>query len=258
MNRIWLTIFAGACALAAVLAQPAQAERGVDYCRYGQHASLFLVDRTTPYDETDRRVVIDSIGAVVEGLGPGDRITVATIGPHYTVSERVIDECKPGCPPTSGPLGGIFGGCRSVIAMRDDQSFRARLVARIRPLTMAREEAPFSDITGTISQWTRRPPGGHNFTHLYVFSDMLENSQALPWRTFRSMPAEQAMSVVRAYGLTPNVPNAEVRIVGFGRLHDAGRPPLPADLDFRLRGFWIDYFSAGSARHVSFEGAITR
>jgi hypothetical protein len=240
------------------LAPPAHAtERGVDYCRFSQNASLFLVDRTTPYDETDRRVVIDSIGAVIEGLGPGDRITVATIGAHYSVSERVIDECKPGCPAANGPLDAFFGGCSPVIAMRDYRAFQARLVARVRPLTATAQEASASDITGTIAQWTRRPSGERGFANIYLFSDMLENSQALPWRTFRDMRTEQALAVVRQYRLAPSVANANVRIVGFGRLHDPGRPPLPADLDLRLRNFWTAYFAAGSARNVSFEGAIT-
>ncbi len=254
--RILLAALVGLCAL-ALLEPDAHAERGVDYCAFGQQSSLFLIDRTTPYDETDRRVVIDSIGSVVEGLGPGDRITVATIGAHYSTSERVIDECKPGCPANAGPLGNFFGGCRTVIAMRDDQNFRTRLVRSIRPLTVTQQEAANSDITGTIAQWTRRPPSGRPYTRVYVFSDMLENSQALPWRTFRDIAPAEALSIAQRYGLTPSVAGAEVRIVGFGRLHDPGRPPLSADLDLRLRTFWIDYFNAGRAHSVAFEGAIS-
>jgi hypothetical protein len=228
-----------------------------EYCQYGSRSSLFLVDRTTPYDATDRRVVIDSIGAVVEGLGPGDRIVVATIGSHYSQSERVIDECKPGCPPARGPLGAILTTCRSMVAMQDNQSFRARLRSRIRPLTQSAAEASNSDITGTIAQWTQHPPGNRRFSNVYVFSDMLENSQAMPWRDFRVMTPDAAIDIVQRYHLTPAVQNADVRIVGFGRLHDPGRPPLPADLDLRLRSFWRGYFSGGGAREISFEGSIS-
>lgn len=252
-----MRIAALALVVLASLSGVANAQGRNEYCQYGSRSSLFLVDRTTPYDETDRRVIIDSIGAVVEGLGAGDRIVVATIGPHYSQSERVIDECKPGCPPARGPLDAILTRCRSMVAMQDNQGFRARLRARIRPLTQSTVEAPNSDITGTIAQWSQHPPGNRRFTNVYIFSDMLENSQAIPWRDFRSMSAEAMMSAVQRYRLVPAVRDAEVRIVGFGRLHDPGRPPLPADLDLRLRSFWRGYFSAGGAREVSFEGSIS-
>jgi hypothetical protein len=54
----------------------------------------------------------------------------------------------------------------------------------------------------------------------------------------------------------PAVDGATVRIVGFGRLHDPGRPPLAADMDARIRTFWSDLFKAGGATSVTFEGAI--
>ena len=250
-------LLAATAALLLGLAGAAHAQARNEYCQYGTRSSLFLVDRTTPYDETDRRVIIDSISAVVENLGIGDRIVVATIGRHYSQSERVIDECKPGCPPTRGPLGAILTSCRSMVAMQDNQAFRGRLRARIRPLTTSTAEAPNSDITGTIAQWTQHPPGNRRFTNVYVFSDMLENSQAIPWRDFRVMEPPAAMAVVQRYNLLPSVRGANVRIVGFGRLHDPGRPPLPADLDLRLRSFWRDYFRAGGAGETTFEGSIS-
>lgn len=69
------------------------------YCEAGSNAALFLVDRTTQYDDTDQRVMIESIGSVIDSLGTGDRFVLATIDAHYTGSERLANECKPGCPP---------------------------------------------------------------------------------------------------------------------------------------------------------------
>jgi hypothetical protein len=234
------------------------AQHKTDYCKNSKSSTLFLVDRTTPYDEVDRKVIIDSIGAAVDGLDIGDRIVVATIGSHYSKSERLVNACKPGCPKSNNPLDSMLGGCSTMRAMADEREFLGRLRSTLRPLTQGSVEAENSDITGTIAQWTQRPPGGMSFGHVYLFSDMLENSQALPWHEFKAMKPEAAIEVARKYGLLPSTPKAEVRIVGFGRLHDPGRPPLPADLDARLRAFWISYFGAGSAANVSFEGAIQR
>lgn len=103
----------------------------------------------------------------------------------------------------------------------------------------------------------QHPIGGRAYARLYIFSDMLENSQALPWRVFRQEPNDQAMSIVRANGLTPNVRGASVHIAGFGRLHDPGRPYLPAELDRKVRGFWAEYFVAGGAQRPEFVAAFT-
>lgn len=256
-RRAFLAVAVIALAALAPL-NAAHADSKTDYCRFGTKASLFLIDRTTPYDDTDRRVVIDSVGAVIDSLGEGDRIVVATIGSHYSMSERVINACKPGCPRTNNPIQSMLGQCSQMRAMADERDFKSRLRLVIRPLLQATAESPNSDISGTIAQWTQRPPGDRTFTNVYVFSDMLENSQALPWRQFRTLPAADSMAIVRRFGFMPAVRNSEVRIVGFGRLHDPGRPPLPADLDAKFRAFWIDYFQAGGARNVSFEGSILR
>jgi hypothetical protein len=250
---------AAACLFAVAACDPGAggaSNTKAKYCEIGDQSSLFLIDRTTQYDDTDQRVIIESIGAVIDGLGAGDRIVLATIGSHYSQSERLANECKPGCPANQGPLDSMVGGCSAMIAQADLREFKSTLVKSVGPLTTTTEEAKKSDITGTIAQWTKAPPGGKPFTSVYVFSDMLENSQGLPWASFRAMTPEKALELADRFKVLPEVKDAEVRIVGFGRLHDPGRPPLPAELDARLRTFWTAYFQAGGAASVSFEGAI--
>jgi len=235
-------------ALVAVACSPeAQAQRGGnDYCSFGQHSTLFLIDRTTAYDANDERILMRSASTVVQELGIGDRIVVATIAGHYSSSEVVFNECNPGCPPSRDD-------CRPVAARRDRLMFQQRLVTALRPLTRNTGSADNSDITGTLSQLTRRPPARRAFTNVLLYSDMLENSQALPWSSFRSQTPEQSMSVIQQFNLGSSVEGAEVLIVGFGRSHDPGRPPLSADMDLRVRTFWQNYFAAGGASQVHFE-----
>src|SRR5262249_39574642 len=137
-----------------------QAQGRVDYCAYGHHSSLFMIDRTTPYDQTDQQVLLQSAGAVVDGLHAGDRLVVVTIGSHYSMSNRVFNECRPGCPATNNPFGDVVTGCASMIALRDERIFRARLIQALRPLMNNATDDRASDITGTIAQTTREAPGG--------------------------------------------------------------------------------------------------
>lgn len=225
------------------------------YCEYGKNAALFLVDRTTQYDETDQRVMIESIGSVIDSLDTGDRFVLATIDSHYTGSQPLANECKPGCP-AQGALEAVTGGCSGMIAQADLRTFKTQLAEGVRPLATTNEEAKNSDIAGTVAQWTQSPPAGKSFNQVYIFSDMLENSQALPWAKFKTIEPADAITRMTELNRLPSVEGATVRIVGFGRLHDPGRPPLAADQDARFRTFWSDYFKAGGATSVTFEGAI--
>jgi hypothetical protein len=237
--------------LGAMLMSPsacAQPEREAGYCRYSERATMFLIDRTSQYDEVDQAVVRRSLGSVIDDLEPGERIELSTIGRHYSASESVFDGCMPGCPPTNNPLA----ACSGLRAQRDARVFRHQLQRALRPLMDNEADVPNSDITGTIARLTRNHTGTNAMSRFILFSDMLENSQALPWSRFRTNSVEESMVVVEQYHLTPQLSGAEIAIYGFGRSHDPGRPPLSADLDLKLRNFWQAYFSAGGAAEIEF------
>ena len=125
------------------------------YCAFGQTSSLFLIDQTTPYDDTDRAVITESIGTVVDQLGPGDRIVLATIGEHYTQSSRLINACKPGCPEGQGALDSMIGGCSSMKALADERQFMGQLGQTLAPAVQGSASADHSAIMSTIAQWTQ-------------------------------------------------------------------------------------------------------
>ncbi|HVY85172.1 MAG TPA: hypothetical protein VG943_08565 [Caulobacterales bacterium] len=230
-----------------VFALGARAQEPVGrYCAANAPSTLLLIDRTTPYDDADRAAIRETMSGVVEHLGDSERLVVATIENHYSVSRDVFDACNPGCLDRS-----LFTNCSELRANAERPEFRRRLFLAVQPLTRNTSELPNSDITGTIARQTQRR--GRAFTRVVIYSDMLENSQALPWPTFRDQPIAQLMAVVRQYNLIPNVRGATVTISGFGRLHDPGRPPLAAAIDFKVRAFWAQYFSAGGARATQFD-----
>ncbi len=226
-----------------------------DYCAIGSASSLFLIDRTSVFDAQDRAVVMESLGTVMDRLGTGDRIVIATISDHYAKSQSLVNACKPGCPPSTGTLDGIIGSCSTMLAEADARAFTGNLAGALQGVIAGAEDAPGSDIVRTVAQWTKSPPGARDFSTVYVFSDMLENSDMLPYRTFRDGTPEESLATAARFEVLPNVPGGRVRIVGFGRGHGADRAPLPAELDLKFRKFWTDYFSAGGGS-VTFEGAI--
>lgn len=239
MMRVLIVAFFAAC-----FATPAYAQHGADYC-FADSSTLVLFDRTTPLDAGDTAAIRTSLGALVDGLHGGERIVIATIESHYSLSRETFAGCVPACPPNNGP----FGVCSPLRAQREARVFRGRLFNAVQALLRSGPEQAQSDITGTIARQTRR----RAYTRLVLYSDMLENSQALPWRTFGSSDTQTLMQSVDRFGLQPSVRGARISIAGFGRTHDPDRHALSAETDARVRGFWSLYFRRAGAHEPTYE-----
>lgn len=213
-----------------------------DYCTLSDRSTLFLIDRTTTFDADDQRVLTESLGHVVDRLGTGDRIVIATISDHYSRTRRLANACKPGCPQAAGVLDEIAGSCSTMKAKQDEQAFMGQLAASLREVIATAEDAPGSDIIRTIGHWTGGSRGA-SFTSIVIYSDMLENSEMIAWRQFSSLEEEALLGIVAQHGAGARTRGADIRVIGYGRLHDAARSPLPAALDAKLRSFWNRYFS---------------
>ncbi|MGB0722212.1 MAG: P-loop NTPase [Gammaproteobacteria bacterium] len=83
-----------------------------------------------------------------------------------------------------------------------------------------------------------------------IFSDMLENSPALPWPRVLDAHADDLKEIPAAAGMTPRYDGASVDIFGFGRLHSSGRPALAEGQRGHLVSLWRAYFSAQGATRV--------
>ena len=100
-------------------------EAALDYCTIADpRATLLLVDRTTSYNDLDRQILAQGLERIYEGLQPGERMVVQTITHEYAATERVFDQCVPGCPEgESGP----FSTCSQFTVEEDLAAFRAAL-----------------------------------------------------------------------------------------------------------------------------------
>lgn len=234
---------------AAMLVTSACDTKVEGYCPYGKSRTLMLLDRTTPYDETDRANLNDGLVRLAGSLGVGDELVIRTITDTPATSAQVFDKCRPGCPP-QGVTDWLFSGCRTVVARRDYQQFEKDLVASILPLTHNAESYKHSEIIRTVSSVTADYPAKH-FERVVVFTDLLENSPSvLPFPSITSLPAEEMLGRVANLDIQPALAGAEVTVFGFGRAHDPDRTALAADLSQRVRKFWNAYFKSGGAADV--------
>lgn len=218
-----------------------------DYCALSDRSTLFLIDRTTTFDVADQTLLMESLGGVVDKLQTGDRIIIATISDHYSKTRRLANACKPGCPEAGGVVDEIMGSCSTMKAKQDQQQFMGSLAASLREIINTAEDASGSDIIRTIGHWTGSA-SAEPYTNLVIYSDMLENSDMLTWRKFSSLPEDELMGIVAEHGALARTPGTHIRIIGYGRLHDKARSPLPAALDAKLRGFWTRYFFEGGGQ----------
>jgi len=225
----------------------------LDYCALGARKTLVFVDVTTPYDETDKREIRRIFGEIVTALGTGDRLSLRTIEDQYATSQLIFDDCKPGCPESQSALDEYLGtGCATTQAQADLDQFLGTLIQKIQPLIRNDQEALHSDIIATVGRLTNAYTEEHRYDEIVLYSDMLENSPSRPWTWVQQQSEETLLRAVTDAGLLPRADGAVVRIFGFGRVHNDGRPQLDEAVDNRLRRFWTNYFTAGGATEVLF------
>lgn len=239
-----------ACITLISAALPKTASASPDYCQYGEGTVLFLVDRTTQYDQYDMEVLVAALDPIITGLATGDRLVVQTIAGDFTETERVFDQCVPGCPEGGGIGSWLTGSCSAMIAKKQGLQFKATLAKKL--VTMLKELRSYehSDIARTVAEVTRTY-GGDDLKRLILFSDMLENSRMLPFSRFSRGDAGRMVEFMNEKGLVPNVGDAEVDVFGFGRSHNDDRKPLPRDMELRIAQIWKKTFQAGGAQDIT-------
>jgi hypothetical protein len=103
-------------------------------------------------------------------------------------------------------------------------------------------ELPKSEIIRTLAMVLGSTGEEKRSVLVYIFSDLIENSEFISGKTFWSQPVERTVDVVKENELLPDLRNASVKIFGVGRDGTAQRRPLAQVLLAHLKRFWILYF----------------
>ena len=219
-----------------------------DRCRYGDRSLLLFVDRTTEYDEEDRKNFAQGLEGIFETLKTGDRFVMQTIEDAPQHSKTVFERCYPGCP-QAGLWGWIKGACQEMRARAAALGFK-RDLARIGK-AFIREPAEFAhsaigETLGTKGMEHRRR--GRPVRHLFAFTDLLENTPELPWPEILQRSGD---AYVRDMELTNVLEEIDVWMFGVGRSHSADRKALDRRTMKQLKRFWIEAFEAMGAERVT-------
>jgi len=75
----------------------AQTSDNRSYCKSDGRIALFLVDITTPYDQTDKDIIVKATDRILASLNGGEKIIIRTITDSRTHSEQLIERCIPYC-----------------------------------------------------------------------------------------------------------------------------------------------------------------
>jgi hypothetical protein len=227
----------------------AQHRENKDYCRGGGRLVLLLIDITTPYDQTDKNAIVQMTDRVLTSIEGGDRLIVRTISDSHTRSERLAERCIPHCPESA--LWKRMLNCSDGLIRTDFDAVRAEIIAAMRNRLATFHDLPYSDIVRTIStvlQEERRDVGE---VSLYMYSDLIENSDYFPSKYLFSYTLQRLIFGLQHYKLIPNLKGAKVQVAGFGRAGTADRRPLKIEELNKLREFWSGLFKEAGAASIS-------
>lgn len=224
-----------------------------DYCVQGTgSATVFLIDRTSPYDDRDKEVFAKGVAGIYDRLQTGDRLIVHTLTDDFAISEKVFDACRPGCQ-EQGLVSGLFSQCRESVARVDDRAFMRDYLTSVKPLVDQLEEYPASVVIETIAYIVQEYERNH-LVSLVIFSDMIEHSRMSQFAYLSGKDVEAMLKKVERLGLVRPMQNVSVEIFGFGRSHSDSRDGLRAAVKQNIERFWREYFHLAGVKSVRIGG----
>jgi hypothetical protein len=237
-------------ALFSILAATAgRASDNRAYCAPDGKVVVFLVDVTTPYDETDKKAIVRLTDDIFSSLKGGERFVVRTIAHSHTHSEWLADHCIPHCP-AEGTLDRWFK-CSDGRIKTDHRVVREETIGSLRKRLATFEELPYSDIVRTIHTVANETVSGNRQLSMYVYSDLIENSNYFASRYLFTYPLSRLIYGLQHYKLIANLKDAEIRVIGVGRAGTRDRRPLTVVELNKLTEFWNAYFKESGAKSIS-------
>lgn len=223
-----------------------------NYCNKDGDNVVIFVDVTTPYDATDKSSLIDGINKIFSSLAGGERIAIRTIADAFTSSERLVDECVPYCP-SGGFFSDLMSDCTAGTVISDKKHLAARIAQAISRKVDNFVELKFSEILRTLVYGGREIYRPSQPNRIYIFSDMIENSNTLRTSDILAKKPSQVVLALEKQNLIADFSAADVHVFGFGRSgNPAAREVLAQDKVTKLEQFWHLYFQATGAK-VEFE-----
>jgi hypothetical protein len=217
------------------------------YCKSDGRIALFLVDITTPYDQTDKDLIVKATDKILASLAGGEKVIIRTITDSHTRSEQLVERCIPFC--AAEGIGRIFL-CNDGAIRTDRESVYEDIVGSLRQRLSKFEEKRHSDIVRTVLLAAKEDAVDGRKLSLYIYSDLIENSDYLPSRKFLSTPVPRLIAMLQKDNLIPSLKDADVHIAGVGRAATKDRRPLTVAEQRKVTEFWNAYFKLSGANSI--------
>ena len=241
----WIGVIALGVAAAVLAPHPVRAA-DIDYCSDSGANVVLYLDVSTPYDPIDQRELIDGVGKVFATLTGGDRLSIRTIEDLFARSAKLLDTCIPHC--EGGFFGDLFSECTEGKVIEDNKALRHRIVEGIAGRLRTSVELPHSEIIRTIALSAPEEYRTGRANTIYVFSDLIENSDFMPGREFFTREPGALIEMLVGEHLVPELWQADVKAFGIGR---GGKPPERTPLTqkqlLHVEDFWTKFFAASGA-----------
>jgi hypothetical protein len=243
----FLDAFLPICLIFVLWVPRAFSESSTKYCSNTADNVVVYVDKTTPYDEIDKKALIDGVSRLFENLKGGERFSMRTIAESFPMSASLLDECVPICEDT-GLFADLFGSCTEGVVIKDKKHLRDAVVRQLQVLLNNFVELPNSEIVRTLSLSSPIELREGRTNRLYLFTDLIENSVYLPGKQFFSEENSVLIDRVINDKLVPDMSGVVVQVFGVGRGGNPGyRHTLDQKLLNKLLDFWTRYFAAARA-----------
>jgi hypothetical protein len=224
----------------------AQATLDARFCSNTAPNVIAFLDVTTPYDEADKTSLVDGISRIFEALEDGSRLSIRTIEDESTASDRLVDLCIPYCE-SKGFLDDLLSTCTEGVVINERKHRRQQISAALFETTRDRAELPHSAIIRTIAMVAAEEFAEGRENRIYVFSDMIENSDYLSGKDFSRKPNDALIAQLEQDRLIPKLGGATVKVFGVGRGGSAARAALSQERLNKLQDFWTRFFTAAGA-----------
>ena len=178
----------------------------------------------------------------------GDRVVIRTISDSFSRSEHLFDRCVPRC--GEDGIWGKMTRCNQGLIVADTRQIKRELVQALRGKLSDFKATKRSDIVRSISTITAEEMQRGDRRILYVFSDLIENSDYISGSWFFAADPKALVKYVRKFNLLAQLRGAEVHAFGIGRDGTPQRGPLGVGSLQKLLSFWNAYFKESGAASV--------
>jgi hypothetical protein len=226
----------------------AQPGTNKQYCARNGTNLVFVIDVTTEYDEKDRQLLLRAVGEIFDSLHGGERLVIRTITSSFSTSDRLVDACMPTCR-AKGVIEKLFS-CSDGQIVADTKAVKRDIIRSLRERLEHLAEEPRSDIVRTLAQVSREELLGGDRKVLYLFSDLIENSEHVTMRLFFDTDNRRLIGYFKRYNLIAALKGVDVRAFGVGRSSAGSRSPLSVARYQKLVDFWNLYFTSAQAASV--------